>query len=406
MSDHHDTDHPKYQQHHFDSMVQQSQSTLFGIWLFMAQEILFFGGLFGAYTAYRSIYYDAYIAGASTMDVVWGLINTIVLIGSSVTVVFAVKSAREEKRFAVVGWLVATLLLGGVFLGVKTIEYSGKYEHHLIPGDSRLFAKLGVDPKPFDFAHYKEWSEQDRLLGHMDHDTGEVGLPRTIVKDGWMRYSKNTKQREFLGTTRLERRRAELLKVVEDKTEVLDDALEVDTDEQSAEIKTLRKAAKKAKGDEKVTAQAKLEAAQAALVALETTYGSAVEALHDDMTAKLLVTQHELEDEFAAWKAKRAAALDEYQSENAYNPAPYSPDFHEDTTVPKGVELYFSLYFAMTGMHALHMVIGAFLLIWIAILAAKGTFNKEYHPHVEYFGLYWHFVDIVWIFLFPLLYLI
>ena len=72
----------------------------------------------------------------------------------------------------------------------------------------------------------------------------------------------------------------------------------------------------------------------------------------------------------------------------------------------KAAAIYFSLYFAMTGMHALHMVIGVGLAIWIMILAKKGVFSPGYYPHVEYFGLYWHFVDIVWIFLFPLLYLI
>ena len=60
----------------------------------------------------------------------------------------------------------------------------------------------------------------------------------------------------------------------------------------------------------------------------------------------------------------------------------------------------------MTGMHALHMVIGMGLLIWLMALARKGRFSPEYHSPVELFGLYWHFVDIVWIFLFPLLYLI
>lgn len=68
--------------------------------------------------------------------------------------------------------------------------------------------------------------------------------------------------------------------------------------------------------------------------------------------------------------------------------------------------LFFSLYFGMTGMHALHMVIGIGLLIWLFIKTARGTYTAEYNAPVEIFGLYWHFVDIVWIFLFPLLYLL
>ena len=71
-----------------------------------------------------------------------------------------------------------------------------------------------------------------------------------------------------------------------------------------------------------------------------------------------------------------------------------------------GAEIFFSFYFAMTGLHALHMIIGIGLMIWLIIKARRGRFSSEYHAPVEMAGLYWHFVDIVWVFLFPLLYLI
>jgi cytochrome c oxidase subunit 3 len=73
---------------------------------------------------------------------------------------------------------------------------------------------------------------------------------------------------------------------------------------------------------------------------------------------------------------------------------------------PAGVEMFYSLYFCMTGLHALHMIIGLGIMTWLAIMASKRTFNSDYFTPVEVAGLYWHFVDIVWIFLFPLLYLI
>ena len=69
-------------------------------------------------------------------------------------------------------------------------------------------------------------------------------------------------------------------------------------------------------------------------------------------------------------------------------------------------QLFFSLYFAMTGLHALHMIVGAGLLIWLIKQSLHGRFTPEYSTPVDLIGLYWHFVDIVWIFLFPLLYLI
>jgi cytochrome c oxidase subunit III len=84
-------------------------------------------------------------------------------------------------------------------------------------------------------------------------------------------------------------------------------------------------------------------------------------------------------------------------------PGPY---FHWEGVYPKPAEQFYSLYFAMTGLHALHMVIGLGIMTWIAIMAWKRTFDREYYTPVEVAGLYWHFVDIVWIFLFPLLYLI
>ncbi len=84
-------------------------------------------------------------------------------------------------------------------------------------------------------------------------------------------------------------------------------------------------------------------------------------------------------------------------------PGPY---FHWDGHYPKAAEQFYSLYFAMTGLHALHMIIGIGIMTVIAIMAWRRTFDEEYYTPVEVAGLYWHFVDIVWIFLFPLLYLI
>ena len=79
---------------------------------------------------------------------------------------------------------------------------------------------------------------------------------------------------------------------------------------------------------------------------------------------------------------------------------PLAPDMAEKT------QIFFFLYFAMTGMHALHMVIGIGLLAWLLLRAQRGDFTNGYVAPIENFGLYWHFVDIVWLFLFPLLYLI
>jgi cytochrome c oxidase subunit 3 len=89
------------------------------------------------------------------------------------------------------------------------------------------------------------------------------------------------------------------------------------------------------------------------------------------------------------------------------NPAAYGleqPALAPD--MAKHTELFFFLYFAMTGMHALHMIIGIVILFWLTWRAHRGEFSAGYVAPIENFGLYWHFVDIVWLFLFPLLYLI
>ncbi|HEY1251163.1 MAG TPA: cytochrome c oxidase subunit 3 family protein [Thermoanaerobaculia bacterium] len=82
------------------------------------------------------------------------------------------------------------------------------------------------------------------------------------------------------------------------------------------------------------------------------------------------------------------------------------PSFHFPGPDKPAAQMFFSLYFGMTGLHALHMIIGIGIVGTLLVMAWRGRFTPEYHSPIEVTGLYWHFVDIVWIFLFPLLYLI
>ncbi len=81
-------------------------------------------------------------------------------------------------------------------------------------------------------------------------------------------------------------------------------------------------------------------------------------------------------------------------------------NFTYKATTPAHVQLFFSLYFSMTGLHASHVTIGIVILTVMAIRAWRGAFSPAYYTPIEISGLYWHFVDLVWIFLFPLYYLI
>jgi cytochrome c oxidase subunit 3 len=95
----------------------------------------------------------------------------------------------------------------------------------------------------------------------------------------------------------------------------------------------------------------------------------------------------------------------EYADKFTHNLVP-GPNFVWEGSYPEAAEMFYSLYFAMTGLHAIHMIVGIGIMTVIAILAWRGGFDSDYYTPVEVSGLYWHFVDIVWIFLFPLLYLI
>jgi cytochrome c oxidase subunit 3 len=208
--------HSKALLHHFDTAEQQKDASTLGMWLFLVTEVMFFGGLFLAYVVYRYIYPVAFMAASHTLDVLLGGVNTAVLICSSLTMALAVNSAQIGARKSLVIFLILTILLGSVFLGIKAVEYHDKFVHHHVPG----------------------------------------------------------------------------------------------------------------------------------------------------------------------------------------------PYFHFEGPGGADTQLFFSLYFAMTGLHALHMIIGIALLSILAFRAHRGDFDVLYYTPVDMTGLYWHFVDIVWIFLFPLLYLL
>ncbi len=208
--------HAPFLQHHFHEPVQQAEAAKIGMWLFLVTEILLFGGLFTGYGILRMLHPDAFHHGHTYLDRWLGALNTVVLLVSSFTMAMAVHSARTGERKRLVRFLLATLALAAVFLGVKYVEYSHKFHEGLLPG--RFYSHKG-DPVP-------------------------------------------------------------------------------------------------------------------------------------------------------------------------------------------GVHMFFSLYFVMTGLHGLHVVAGMVTIGWLLRRALRGHFSPAYYNPVEIAGLYWHLVDMIWIYLFPLLYLI
>src|SRR6185295_10844070 len=119
--------------HQFDDLKQQHDADELGMWLFLSTEIMFFGGMFLAYTIYRTQNEAAFAAASRELDLLLGTLNTAVLLCSSLTMALAVSAAETLQRRKLVALLAVTMVLGCVFLGVKGIEYYHKYEHGLMP---------------------------------------------------------------------------------------------------------------------------------------------------------------------------------------------------------------------------------------------------------------------------------
>ncbi len=131
--DTHEHYHQPGLQHQFEDMQQQQESDSIGMWMFLVQEIMFFGGLFTVYLVFRSRYPMAFAAGSNHLNVIWGAGNTVVLIVSSLTMALAVHFAQLGKRNLQVIFIILTMILGATFLVVKAIEYTDKYHEGIVP---------------------------------------------------------------------------------------------------------------------------------------------------------------------------------------------------------------------------------------------------------------------------------
>src|SRR5262249_48207341 len=152
----HDEHHPRFIQHHYDDAQHQFDAGKLGIWLFLAQEVLFFSALFVAYILFRVHHPELYSYAHKWLQVKYGAINTAVLIFSSLTAAWAVRCAQLNQRKGLILCIVATLLCALTFLGIKYIEYSHKYHEHILfgryfdpcisPGGAELLTKNNECP--------------------------------------------------------------------------------------------------------------------------------------------------------------------------------------------------------------------------------------------------------------------
>src|SRR6184192_4045350 len=129
----------------FDDIEQQRKAAKLGMWIFLATEVLFFGGLFLGYTVYRFTYGHVFVQASRKLDVVIGGTNTAVLLISSLVMAFSVRASQLDQRRALTWLLIGTALLGCVFMSIKGVEYHKDYVDHLVPG--RHFDWHGADPR-------------------------------------------------------------------------------------------------------------------------------------------------------------------------------------------------------------------------------------------------------------------
>jgi cytochrome c oxidase subunit 3 len=128
----------------FEDAAHQRESTLFGMWIFLATEVLFFGGLFTAYLVYRFEHTQAFAEAGRHQEWYLGCLNTAILMVSGFTMALSVEAARQGRRGVLLSFFAITWLLGALFLGIEGWEYHTKFTEHLVPGSGFHFP--GSDP--------------------------------------------------------------------------------------------------------------------------------------------------------------------------------------------------------------------------------------------------------------------
>jgi len=299
----HDAHHDNpYLAHHYDTPEQQYDAAKFGMWLFIATELLLFGGLFVAYAVYRGNNPELFQYGAQFLHTEMGAINTVVLILSSLTIAIAVRAAQLDQRRLLVTMLALTVFGGGFFMVIKYFEYTEKFEKNLVWGVS-----VYEPPESGKYAIAKhdeeDSSAEDAHAGGPSEPAGGTG------------------------------------------------------------------------------------AAPQAGAAAATAGSSIARAADPPRGVNMDWDAHHDEDHHAG------------HGEHFVHPR-FDPDR------PENLHHFFGIYFMMTGLHGFHVLVGMAIIGTLTVMAGMGKFGSHYFTPIEITGLYWHVVDLIWIFLFPLLYLI
>ncbi len=399
-------------QHHYDDAQHQFDSGKFGIWLFLAQEVLFFSALFVAYILYRVHHGEIYAYAHKWLDMKMGAINTGVLIFSSLTAAWAVRCAQLNQRRGLIACLALTIACACGFLVIKYFEYTHKYHEGILFGPhfdpcissngNPLMTKGNECPGSkssvmFDKAAGKPTAgciEQSTI----DQDPRRDGLqPQCKVFETKVKLDAQHKP------TDQELSRKPIAEMCSEKGGHLQDPKQKfpcwKPSFQPAVCPDLT--------DARTRAEGKPTRPQVGIVAL---YGDH-EVRHADLVIKAECDKAPVVPPPADPLAGDAAQRLELGKKSLLD-KPIDASKHDEHEKyysgppPEHTNMFFTIYFAMTGLHGIHVLVGVFVFVWLLIRAVKGHFTSDYFGPVDYAALYWHIVDLIWIFLFPLLYLI
>lgn len=392
-------------QHHYDDAQHQFDSGKFGIWIFLAQEVLFFSALFVAYILYRVHHGEIYAYAHKWLDVKMGAINTAVLIFSSLTAAWAVRCAQLNQRRGLIACIALTIGCALAFLCIKYFEYTHKYHEQILfgryfdpcesPGGNPLITKSNDCPGKlgsvkWDFGAGKA-VEGCFEASTLDLDPKEEGVQAEcevnevkLSPDGKTEVSKKPITNVCAP------------KIGEGEEWEKNKFPCWMTSYQPAVCPDLTDAAKRSQG-----------AAGRPQVGIVVAYGE-----HDHEHRKGSIIRATCKKPAPAPTVDLTVEPEHNQLEIGKPLVKEHPVEHHGHDLlyagppPEHTNMFFTIYFAMTGLHGIHVLVGVFVFIWLLIRAVKGHFTPDYFGPVDYAALYWHIVDLIWIFLFPLLYLI
>jgi cytochrome c oxidase subunit 3 len=398
----------------YQAAVPVSKGKL-AIWLFLSTEIMFFTALIGTYIVLRfGAPHGSWPSPENVGVVEWmGALNTFVLICSSVTIVFAMEAAKHDLASRARQWLFATFVLGCVFLGIKAVEYNAKFVHGIYPKSPR---SLLYDRADIQYLAGVKANCDEQIAGLEKSNKNDQGSTENhAIEDGHHgnRLDQLTLFRSgMVQWTQAKVGQAESPMMKELALESL--AYQIEPQEENPRIEEYLANESTENDARLIELQSQLDTENAKVVtlqksvdelstSLETADDEAKPGVQEKLDAKnaqLEVAASEVSRLTDLIKpiSDRVAAMKEFgNAEHGVN-----EEFHLKLpmVIPSG-NTWANTYFLLTGFHALHVIGGlvAFLIILPMRLGAQKA------GLLENVGLYWHFVDIVWIFLFPLLYL-